>query len=102
MKINYFLLLKVVILELLYSFLMFFSLFIYLFSYFGSGVSEKGLPALLEGKITTYTIIILPLLFNLYKLIKSYKRSFSDSLTYLVAEIIMILFFGYLLYIDFL
>lgn len=96
MKINYLLLLKIVIVEIIYIYAVFFIALFSLFLYFGSGVGASSPQALLWGKIATYTIILPPILFNLYKIIK-YRKSnqFEKCNSYIVAEILIALFLSY-------
>jgi len=99
LKINYNLLLKIITLEIVYSVTFFFASFFFLWDYFGEGAGAESSLAILCGEIANYIIIIPPIIFNLYKMIKSIgKQNFS---TYLSAEIIIILLFIFAYYKGF-
>ena len=101
MKINLFLLLKVVTFELIYFFVTFLITVLILFEYFGSGAGSSRTAAIASGILDNYIIIFPPLLFNFYKIFKLYKNQFEKAMTYLIAEIVMIIFFVYMHFIEF-
>jgi hypothetical protein len=91
LKINYSLLLKIITLEIIYSVVLFFVSFFFLWGYFGEGAGSESSTAILCEKIATYIILFPPIVFNLFKMIKSNNK--QNFLTYSSAEFIIILFF---------
>ena len=100
MKINFILLLKILILEIAYYYLMLFILIFSLFLYFGSGAGASSPTANICGVIAGYILVVPTILFNLYIMIKLYKKSFTDFMSFLIAEIIMVIFFAYQIYTE--
>ena len=80
---------------------MFFILIFLLFFIFGSGAGAESPNALLFGTISTYIIILTPLLFNLYQIIKYRTIQPIKSFTYLLAEVAMIAFIILMYYFDY-
>ena len=72
-----------------------------LFFIFGSGAGASSPNALLFGTISTYIIILAPLFFNLYQIINFRKNHSIKSFTYLIAEIVLILFVIIMYYFDY-
>ena len=101
MKLNLLLLLKIVMTELVFYISMFVILIFLLFFIFGSGAGAESPNAYLLGTSATYIIILTPLLFNLYQIIKYRTIQPIKSVTYLIAEIVMILFVIIMYYFDY-
>mgnify|MGYP006971074087 CR=1 FL=1 len=81
---------------------MFFLLLFSFFFYFGSGQGAESAIAILSEKIATLIIILLPILFNLYKIVQYSKTNqLLKANSYILAALILILFFCCLFYIDF-
>jgi hypothetical protein len=99
LKINYTLLLKIIVLEILYSIALFFASLFFLWGYFGEGAGAESPQAILCGKIATGIILLPPLVFNLCKMIKSSEK--QNFLTYLIAEIIIVLLYVFAYYKGF-
>lgn len=72
-----------------------------LFFIFGSGAGAESPNALLFGTVSTYLIIVTPLFFNLYQIIKLRTIEGIKSFTYLIAEIVMIAFIILMYYFDY-
>ncbi|WP_284651934.1 hypothetical protein [Flavobacterium terrisoli] len=92
MKIDFELLVKVIFLEIFYSVVLFFASFLFLWGYFGEGAGSMSPTALLWGRISIYIVLFPPIIFNLYKNFKEFNTNF---ITYLLAEISILLFFSY-------
>ena len=92
---------KIVLTEIVFYISMFVILIFMLFFIFGSGAGASSPNALLFGTISTYILILTPLLFNLYQIIKYHKIQFIKSITYLIAEIVMIVFVIIMYYFDY-
>jgi hypothetical protein len=102
MKINIGLLLKVVILEIVYFYLMYFVLIFSLFLYFGSGISASSKLAQNTTIVMCCTFIILPNLFNLFKIFQFKRKNKRVELnTYLLAEFTIIVFLLYFYFTGF-
>ena len=80
---------------------MFFILVFLLFFIFGSGAGASIRNALLFGTSATYIIILTPLLFNLYQILKCRTIQPIKSFTYLMAEVAMIAFIILMYYFDY-
>ena len=80
---------------------MFVILIFLLFFIFGSGAGASSPNAILFGTISTYIIILTPLLFNLYQIIKYRTIQPIKSFTYLLAEVAMIAFVILMYYFDY-
>lgn len=80
---------------------MFILLIFLLFFIFGSGAGAESPNALLLGTSATYIIILSPLLFNLYQIIKYRTIQPIKFFTYLTAEIVMIVFVIIMYYFDY-
>ena len=91
MKINYLLLLKIVALEISYSVVFFFVSFFALWGYFGEGAGAESPRALLCGQIATCIVLFPPIIFNIYKMFTPNGKQYS--LTYLGAQIVIVLLF---------
>ena len=92
MRINYFLLIKIVVIEILYSTTAFFIFLFSFFGYFGSGASVSSELANIWGCIGQITIYFPPILFNFYKIIKLKKS--NNFTTFISAQIILLLLFS--------
>lgn len=101
MKINYILLLKILILEIIYTIVLFWFLIFSLFGYFGSGAGASSPTAEKCELIANYLLVIPLLSFNLYKIFKLYKKQFANSMSYLIAEVFMICWAVYEVYTGF-
>lgn len=99
MKIDYKLLLKIIALEITYSVVMFFALFFFLWGHFGEGAGAESPQAIFGGKIATCIILFPPIIFNFYKMFAPNRK--QNLLTYLSAEIIIVLLFSYSYYKGF-
>jgi hypothetical protein len=80
---------------------MFVILIFLLFFIFGSGAGASSPNALLFDTISTYIIILAPLVFNLFQIIKFRKNHPIKSFTYLIAEAEMIVFVLMMYYFDY-
>jgi hypothetical protein len=102
MKTNYILLLKVIILEIIYFYTMFFVCLFSLFLYFGSGASASSSKAILTGNIIMITFIIFPILYNFRKMILLKKANKEyDFNSYFLAQILLFIFILYHIKIGF-
>ena len=96
MKTNYILFLKVIILEIIYFYSMFFVCLFSLFLYFGSGASASSSKAILTGNIITIAFITIPILYNFRKMILLKKANKGyDFNSYLLAQILLFIFILY-------
>jgi hypothetical protein len=96
MKTNYILLLKVIILEIIYFYTMFFVSLFSLFLYFGSGASASSSKAILTGNIITIAFTSIPILYNFRKVILLKKANkVYDFNSYLLAQILLFIFILY-------
>jgi hypothetical protein len=77
MKVNLKLLVIILGLEILYFFVMFFVVLFSLFMYFGSGAGAESQIAITSGKIANLVLVLLPILFNLYKIKISHSEQKS-------------------------
>lgn len=77
MKVNLKLLVIILGLEILYFFVMFFIVLFSLFMYFGSGAGAESQIAITSGKIANLVLVLLPILFNLYKIKISHSEQKS-------------------------
>ncbi len=97
MKIDYLLLVKILIVEIIYVVAMFFILLFIGYGFFCCGASESQ-ASIIFDKLIIYLLAVPPIVFNLYKIFNLHKYQQAKSISYLIAEIVMILFFGYLIY----
>ena len=82
---------KIVALEITYSVALFFVSLFTLWGYFGEGAGAESPRAILCGQIATCIILLPPIAFNIYKMFAPNGK--QNFLTYLVAEIIIVLLF---------
>ena len=99
MKINYLLLLKILIIEIIYVVAMFFILGFIGYGLFCCG-GEVSQASITYNMIGIYILAVPPILFNLYKIFKLNRTQHANSISYVIVEIIMVLLFGYLIYND--
>lgn len=96
MKRNIFFILKVLSIEIIYFFMMFFIFGIYLFLYFGSGAGSISSNAQFANNFGTWFIIISPIVFNLYMIFLSLKtKDIEKKNRYIIIQIIFIIFIIY-------
>lgn len=80
---------------------MFVILIFLIFFIFGSGAGAESPNALFLGTSGTYIITLTPLLFNLYQIINYHTIQPNKCFTYLIAEIVMIVFVIIMYYFDY-
>jgi hypothetical protein len=101
--------LKVLTLEIVYFYALYFILSTGFFLYYGSGAGSSSPDALLAGDIATLFLVSSPLLFNFYKVYTFGTKKVEEQFYgYAIIQILFVLFlvyqyiFGYTLYFNFL
>lgn len=93
LRFNFFLLVRLLLLELIYCFLSFFVVLFSLWFYFGEGAGASSPVAQFWGNVGSIFIMVPPLVYNTFKSYKSYPINF---LTYSIASVILVgLFMGF-------